>query len=200
MSTAYYARIIPTEEAKKKLKEAIDRDDFGDIRTRVDLMYGEISPNYNDGFEGGVVHLGSYGGEWKFLWNPNCYVQRDGHTEWTEFKGGRSGHWVEDSKKLVYLYPLTKKGIKAFIDRKDVIICDEYGEIQDKEQFWKDAIEWGKQGFDSASYEKSHPNSRKWQHEGELVNMLAEAYEFISWSHSDFYSDGLRFSTSTNFR
>ena len=204
MGTNYYGRIIPTKEKKEELKNLIDTDDFTEIKAKVYEMYHGITPNYSNGFDGGEVHLGKRSGGWKFLWNPNCYVQRNGHTEWEEFPGGKSGHWVEDSQEIVYLYPLTKDGSKKFIDREDVVIYDEYGKKQDKEEFWKMALDWvtwnNEEAYDSKSYEIAHPNEDRWQCKNELIDMLAkEGYEFTSWTQSDFYSDGLRFSTSTDF-
>lgn len=205
MGTNYYAHIIPTKERKEELKEYIDSDDFKSIKTLYDDMYSDLNPDYNNGFTGSIIHLGKRSGGWKFLWNPNCYVQRNGHTEWEYNPGGGSvGHWVEDESELVYFYPLTKKGIKDFIDREDVVIYDEYNEEQDKETFWDMALNWvtwkDEEAYDSRTYELDHPNESRWQCKNDLINMLAkEGYEFTSWTQSDFYSDGLRFSTSTYF-
>ena len=66
------------------------------------------------------------------------------------------------------------------------------------------ALDWvtwnNEEAYDSKSYEIAHPNEDRWQCKNELIDMLAkEGYEFTSWTQSDFYSDGLRFSTSTDF-
>ena len=134
MGTNYYAKIIPTRERKKELHDAIDADDFSLVQKLVDEMYGNLSLDYCDtsNLTGGVVHLGKRSGGWKFLWNPNVYVVRNGHSEWTETPGGKSSRWIPEPDTPLYLYPLTKEGIKAFIDREDVVIYDEYGEEQDK--------------------------------------------------------------------
>lgn len=192
MGTNYYAHIIPTKERKQELHDAIEANDFRQVKTLVGEMYGSIEKSYNESNEliGGNVHLGKLSYGWKFLWNPNVYVQRNGHME------GRK--YVPDPDTGIYIYPLTKKGIKGFIDRNDVLIYDEYGELQDKEEFWQMAI--NHDGWDAAGYEKEYPTNSRWRCDSELINLLErEGYRFSSWTHSDFYSDGLRFSTSTDF-
>jgi hypothetical protein len=70
------------------------------------------------------------------------------------------------------------------------------------------ALEWGYDkdniGWDSASYEaweeKGNKNYRTYPITGELTNLLiSEGYKFTSSSHSDFYSDGLRFAGFIDF-
>ena len=111
--------------------------------------------------------------------------------------------YVPDPSTPLYTYPLTKKGLKSFIDREDVLIYDEYDELQDKEEFWKMALEWGYEkddkGWDADSYYKDHPMERGYLAGGELIDLLtAEGYK-LSRYNSDFYSDGLRFATSIEF-
>lgn len=198
MGTNYYGHIIPTNERKQALHDAIEAKDFQQVKVLAREMYGVIEKSYYEDNKllGGTVHLGKRSGGWKFLWNPNVYVQRNGHMEGKRF--------VADLDTPIYLYPLTKKGIKAFIDREDVLIYDEYNELQDKEEFWNMALNWGNEkddkGWDSASYEHDYPRESRWQCKSELVNLLErEGYKFTSWTRNDFYSDGLRFSTSTDF-
>ena len=207
MSTNYYARIIPTNKRKKELHDAIEADVFHLVKELTEEIYGPITyQRWNGkGIVGGIVHLGKRSCGWKFLWNPNVFVERHGHSKDTP-SGTRA--WVDEPSTAKYIYPLTKKGIKDFIDREDVLIYDEYNELQDKEEFWKMALEWGNDrengGWDAASYEK-------WEKEqgnkhnlypvtGELTDLLRrEGYEFTSSSNSDFYSDGLRFAGFTEF-
>ena len=201
MSTNYYARIIPTKERKKELYNAISFNDFRLIQKLTDEMYGSIKRDWDsDEITGGVVHLGKRSCGWKFCWNPNVFVIRHGHLEDTPY-GTRT--WVEEPSTAIYTYPLTKKGIKAFIDRDDVLIYDEYDELQDKEEFWKMALEWGYEkddiGWDADSYYKDHPMEHCYLAGGELIDLLtAEGYK-LSRYNSDFYSDGLRFATSIEF-
>ena len=206
MSTNYYARIIPSKERRKELHDAIEANDFPLINKLTNEMYDPIEKDWDtDEIPGGVVHLGKRSSGWKFLWNPNVFVIRHGHSEWEDIPGGRRSHWVEEPSTLKYLYPLTKKDIKAFIDREDVLIYDEYDELQDKEEFWKMALEWGQpDGWDNANYEKYEREKNNYYYQppvtGELTDLLrSEGYKFTSLSNSDFYSDGLRFAGFTEF-
>lgn len=205
MGTNYYAHIIPSYHRKSDLCLAIESDNFELIRKLTDEMYSSIRMDYgNDEIIGGTVHLGKRSSGWKFLWNPNVFVIRNGHTEWEETPNGRSGHWIPEPSCLKYLYPLTKEGIKSFIDRNDVIIYDEYDEYQDKNDFWEMALTWEQEdGFDSASYEeynKREGGYHQYPITGELTDLLIDnGYKFTSYSNSDFYSDGLRFSGFTEF-
>ena len=205
MGTNYYAKIIPSHERKKELHDAIEANDFPLINKLTNELYGPIEKDWDtDEIIGGVVHLGKASGGWKFLWNPNVFVIRHGHME--DVNGTRK--YISDPDTALYTYPLTKKGLKEFIDREDVLIYDEYDELQDKEEFWKMAIEWGydkkDKGWDAGSYEvwerKEKGNYHSYPVTGELTDLLkAEGYKFISSSNSDFYSDGLRFAGFTEF-
>lgn len=198
MGTNYYCRIIPSKERKKELYDAIEANDFPLITKLMDEMYNPIRVEYGkDYIIGGVVHLGKRSSGWKFLWNPNVFVIRNGHLE--DNNGTR--RYVSDPDTPLYTYPLTKKGLKSFIDREDVLIYDEYGELQDKEAFWKMALEWGYEkdgeGWDAASYEEKHTS---YPVTGELTDLLKkEGYKFTTYTNSDFYSDGLRFAGFTEF-
>jgi hypothetical protein len=96
------------------------------------------------------------------------------------------------------------------IDREDVKVYDEYGEEQDKDEFFKDALEWTtqknwktgeiKEAYDSATYEAYTPDERHYLLDNEYTRMLErEGFKFASKTHSDFYSDGLRFASFTDF-
>ena len=201
MGTNYYAHIIPTKKRKKELYDAIEANDFHLIEQLIKEMYGRIQRSYdNDEIIGGEVHLGKASGGWKFLWNPNVFVIRNGHLE----DKNHTRTWVEDPPTALYMYPLTKQGLHDFIFRNDVLIYDEYEELQDKEKFWKMALEWGygenDKGWDSADYEKEHSRGYSYPVTGELTNLLTqEGYVFTSHTNSDFYSDGLRFSGFIDF-
>lgn len=197
MSTNYFANITPTKQRKLKLHHAIDLNDFDLIKTLVSEMYGDIYRCWEtQEITGGVVHLGKRSSGWKFLWDPNIYIFRHGHSE--EINGQIV--WVEEPNTDKYLYPLTKQGLHDFIFREDVLIYDEYHKLQDKEEFWQMALEWGqKDGWDAASYEKVYPHNN-YPITGELTDFLkSEGYKFTSNSNSDFYSDGLRFAGFTEF-
>ena len=205
MGTNFYARIIPSKKRKQELHQAIDDNNASMVKSLVHDMYGSIHMNWeSQEIEGGCVHLGKRSAGWKFLWNPNIFQVRNGHSEKvTNGDGSISFHWVSEPDTAKYLYPLTKAGIKAFIDREDIEIYDEYGEKQDKEQFFKEALEWttwrGKEAWDSDAYYKEYPEKKQWSCKNEYTDFLESLGYTLSKTKSDFYSDGLRFSTSTEF-
>ena len=214
MGTNYYARIIPTKKRQKELCNLIKTNDFDKIQEEIGKTYGSYDMVSYDTPVGGVVHLGKKSYGWKFLWNPNAYIKRNGHMEWTTNEdGGKSGTFVEDPSELVYVYPLTKNGIEKFISKKNIEIVDEYGEIQDKKEFLEMAYGWTKvknengeeeEAWDAKSYEayERSKNASYYPYvcRGEYINMLIQAgYRMGSYTNSDFYSDNLRFATSTDF-
>ena len=200
MGCNYYAHIIPSKERKKELHDAIEADDFSLISRLKTEMYDSIQLDDDNEIIGGKVHLGKLSRGWKFLWNPNVFTIRQGHLE--DIPTGR--RYVPDPSIPKYFYPLTKQGLHDFIFREDVLVYDEYGEKQDKEEFWKDALEWGQPDeWDAASYEKYEREHDTYTHypiTGELTDLLKqEGYKFTSYSNSDFYLDGLRFAGYTEF-
>lgn len=200
MSTNYYARIIPSEERKKELIEAVKSNDFPLVKNLTGKLYGKLYLDYDtETLQGGIVHLGKSSGGWKFLWNPNTYVVRNGHFEEVEDRNGdKHRKYVFDPNTLCYLYPLTKQSIKDFISREDVILYDEYNEIQDKEEFLDMAFNC--EGFDAKYYEEKHPKEGKYICGSEFIDTLKDAgYKFGSNTNQDFYSDGLRFASTTDF-
>ena len=212
MGTNFYARIIPSKERKKELIDAVERNDFKEVNRLSQELYGSF-----DKWDrvGGEVHLGKRSGGWKFLWNPNWYEERHGHTEWEEVEEGHKiGRFVSEPSTVFKFYDLTKKSIKEFIDREDVEIYDEYGDKQDKEEFFFTAINWTtwtdpktgkvKEAWDGESYEEwekeNNPNRRIYDYsDSEYCKFLKEQGIEINKYGMDFYSDGLRFSTSVEF-
>ena len=196
MGTNYYARIIPKEEDIKKLHELIDLNVFKAIREKTYELYERFEPYNMDDKPSGYIHLGKRSGGWKFLWNPNIYMIRNGHTEEIE-----PGHFrfVPDPDTPYYLYLLTKNGIKSFIDREDIEIFNEYNEKEDKEEFFKMALNWDKESWDSDSYYLAFPDEKVWNCKNEYTDFLESLGYKLSKNKSDFYSDGLRFATSTDF-
>lgn len=195
MGCNYYARIIPSKERKKELYDAIEANDFHLIKQLTAEMYGALDKDCDNNLIGGEVHLGKASVGWKFLWDPNVYVVRKGHMK--DVNGQRI--YIPDPDTPLYLYPLTKQGLHDFIFRDDVLIYDEYDELQDKKVFWEMALELGQTGWDAVDYEKN--NFRHiYPVTGELTDLLeAEGYKFTSFSNSDFYSDGLRFAGYIDF-
>lgn len=210
MGTNFFARILPSRERKKQIKNAIDKNDFREIQRLINITYSSPEYDSEEGkYYGGEIHLGKRSGGWKFLWNPNLYKLTKGHTE--EHKnpdGSISVNWVNDGYDVFKYYNLTKKSIKKFIDKKNVEIYDEYGEKQNKEEFWKMALEWGYEkddtGWDSDSYEEwektQNPYRRIYVGRTDYINFLEELGYKLSKYKYDFYSNNLRFATTTEFR
>lgn len=204
MGTNYYARIIPSEEDKTRLKQLIDINDFQSINYTISELYGSFNPYEMDDIPKGVIHLGKCSGGWKFLWNPNIYLIRNGHTEKVEIEPGHSVYkFIRDPDSAYYLYPLTKEGIKSFIDRENVEIFNEYNEKLDKDEFFNEALDWvtwnGKEAWDADSYDLAHPDEKVYSCKNEYTDFLESLGYKLSKYKNDFFSDGLRFSTSTEF-
>ena len=188
MGTNYYARIKPSNKDKQKLISLIeDGQDYYGIIELIKALYAEVNDDYYP-FEGGIVHLGKSSYGWKFLWNTNWREYDGGHWD------GESRKWIKDMK-LHKFYDLTVKSLYDFIMREDITIYDEYGEMQDKEKFWKFATETKSTGFTSASCDDvskyPDPYHDKWVKFGYK--------ETSDRFYHDFIKDGLRWSTCTWF-
>ena len=68
MGTNFYARIIPKEEDKQKLIDAINNNQYDTIKDLASELYDRRNDYTGIGNE---IHLGKRSGGWKFLWNPN---------------------------------------------------------------------------------------------------------------------------------
>ena len=182
MGTNFYARIIPKESDKQALIEAINNDQPDLVEELTQKLYG--TRNEYTG-QGSRIHLGKRSGGWKFLWNPNVVKV-----------------WDSDACEYAhnYVYPLTKEGIMKFVMRDDVVITDEYGEVWDNWEFFNEALNWCKDGLDGKEYQTNpkYADSRGTYYPSpERDNFWRElGYEP---EYYDFYSDGLRFSTSVEF-
>lgn len=194
MGTNFYARIIPKKERKENLKKLIDEDKFREIRDEVQQMYGQLDMYTT---EGSVIHMGKRSGGWKFLWNSNWHFVNEG--EWDPVKKVYNDDWVV--KKF---YDLNKKSIKEFLSRDDVEMFDEYGDPVDAKTFVDDMVDWdnepwldGKEKYDGKKYdEEKHDGQTYWEDE---EGKKKWAKFGIAVSHHEFYSDGLRFSSSIEF-
>lgn len=186
MGTNYYARIIPREEDKQKLKNAIDNNDYNTIESMVAEMYSTLS---EDSHKGGEIHLGKSSCGWKFLWNSNIHEYCDGYYD-------ENNHFIPVYKTW-YPYEHTRVGITNFVLRKDVEIYDEYGELQDKDEFLRYAI--NKEGIDCKDYYTDPKyKSTYWGCDNEESLRKFKSLGFYP-EYGEFYSDGLRFSTSITF-
>lgn len=196
MGTNFFAHIIPTKERKNKIKEAIDNDDFQTVKRLVEETY--YSPTkYN--VEGNNIHLGKRSSGWKFLWNPNWYQIRKGHSE-VDSEGNY--HWIDDGYTIHKYYDLNKKSITDFINQDNVVIYDEYDEKQNKQEFIDMAFGWN-DGWDSDSYDEyekqQNPSYISPVYRSEYTDFLENEGFKLSRSKTNFYSDGLRFATTTEF-
>lgn len=207
MGTNFYARRIPDKKKRQDLCRLIELNDWRKINEEVSNTYGSFTVSCGEP-SGGEIHLGKRSGGWKFLWNPNIYEIRNGHTEWEEIEPGHStGHWVEEPSTAYKVYDLTKESIKKFIDSEDIEIYDEYGDKQDKKEFWEMAINWidwkGKEAWDGKTYElwerENNPKHRVYSYRTQYCDFLINQGYDVQWPYTDFYSDGLRFATNTEF-
>lgn len=191
MGTNYYARILPGIAERSNLIRLVEKNgDFDDIVDTAMNLYGRVSEINEWGIfgtriNGGQVHLGKSSGGWKFLWNPNIY--------WHWIDGGDKG----EIREPLYVYPLTREGIRRFLSRPDVLVFDEYGDGQDKEEFFGMATSDG--GLDYDGYHAGHPEERMLAVKTSYTDWLEQLGYRLSRNKSEFYSDGLRFSASTNF-
>lgn len=197
MSTNYYARIIPSKERKEELKALIDNNDYQNAEDLFNELYGK--PHFDgEKLTYGIVHLGQRSSGWKFLWNPNLFEKCYGHRD------NDSGKWITEPSEQVTVYgALDKEHIKAFIDREDVIIIDEYKNPIDKEEFWNMALNWCKDGFDIDEYNRignsfvhyAIPNRTTF-----IKSLIEQGYDYrLSRCGNEFYSDGLRFCSTNEF-
>jgi hypothetical protein len=182
MGTNFYARIIPKEEDKQRLIDAINDDRNNLVIELSQELYG--NRNEYTG-KGNIIHLGKRSGGWKFLWNPNVIKVWDGD---------------ECEYAYNYIYPLTKEGITNFVMREDVEITDEYDEVQNSEEFLKMAFNWCIDGLDSKKYQ----TDPKYAKDRGVYYPDTERNNFwrglgYNPEYYNFYSDGLRFSTAVVF-
>ena len=198
MGTNFYARIIPKEEDKQRLIDAINDDRYYLIEDLASELYGHRNEYTR---KGNVIHLGKRSGGWKFLWNPNVIRYSDGY--------------LDENKQYVhvykydYVYPLTKQGITDFCNREDVIITDEYGKQYTSKDFLEMAFSWGQpDGWTGKTYEESHKEESSYRnyywsekHQREMHTKDDEMWFDLGYivEYYDFESDGLRFATSIDF-
>ena len=75
------------------------------------------------------------------------------------------------------------------------------------DEFFKEALEWttwkGEEAFDSKSYAEWEQSQGHYPFistkDTEYIRLLTEEGFNVEWPYNDFYSDGLRFSTSVEF-
>ena len=113
--------------------------------------------------------------------------------------GHRAGGWKFSWNAMnSELAELSKKAIINLINDPEILVYDEYGEKQDKDEFLKMAFEWEPNGYDSISYHEDHPDENVWS----LRDRQKKIIDFrhidpsvfkYGWQY-DFMMDGLRWS------
>jgi len=186
MGTNYYARVIPKEDKKNELINAVVHDNFDKVIELANELYGSKG-EYEE--SGGQIHLGKNSYGWSFLWNPNVYYYCDGYF-------GENKEYVPVWKHK-FTYPLTKQGITDFVMQENVYIVDEYGEIQNKQEF----LDWvfTKEGLSHKEYYNSSEYNGRYIHRDDKQTI--EKWTSLGYEpeYGEFFADGLRFSTFQNF-
>ena len=192
MGTNYYIKQKPlikdVDLLTSLIEDTLDNQnvDYQEIKDIVDELYCERTPlNLN----GRVIHIGKNSGGWKFLWNPNIVeIPKYAYI---------NGEFVVMPSIYDKVYELTKESIREFIMHPENILVDEYGDIQNKEEF----LEWAfnKEGLDSESYDKKYNGEGRYPETKRQELWKKLGFTFNSIYQHDFYSDGLRFSTSVEF-
>ena len=118
----------------------------------------------------------------------NFYVklERKDGTVNTVHIGKRSCGWKFLFKDNPDYYKPTRRDINRFLVLNKDNFYDEYGQLQDPGEFWRDTVDKFNAGFDYLSYLNYRKNS------GELVL----EWEWSRARTTEFYSDGLRFTSS----
>ena len=83
--------------------------------------------------------------------------------------------------------------------RDDIVVIDEYDEIQDKKEFLEMAFNWEPDGWDSLEYNDEYPYKyhNSFHKEQEMYKELG--YMFYTRYQTDFFNDGLRWTIFNNF-
>ena len=115
--------------------------------------------------------------------------------------GHRAGGWKFSWYPFnIYLKDLTRKGIEDLIYREDIIVYNEYGEVEDKKKFLDMAFNWYVDGWDSNAYQDEHPNETRWSmldRQNRCTQQLKMSGHtvkpvFKNMYQTDFENDGLR--------
>ena len=108
--------------------------------------------------------------------------------------GKRSAGWkfLFNANNEKY-YECSRKGINNFVKKNKAIIKDEYGSTYSLEEFWEEVKSFDK-GIDAIEYYKQYPEDR-YYHTGYHGNL--EKYH--PNQYDEFYNDGLRFTTCSEF-
>ena len=193
MGTNYYLHKKPTEEELISLKDIIDETadgtHFTEVLSAAHLLFDQPESNDIDSIEGwGKLHIGKRSAGWKFDWCPNIIRMNLSYIN--------ENHDFVDKYEYRLRYPLTKQGITDYIMRDDIVVIDEYGAVQDKNEFLEMAFSWYPDGMDSLSEGAS---TCDWDFSREQAPFKELGFTFKNPGQSDFISDGLRFSIFDDF-
>ena len=92
-------------------------------------------------------------------------------------------------------YDLTKESINNFLRNDEIIFFDEYGRIINVDNFWE-MVENNKNKLDNMEFYSKSESLPFMLFEESIPYDLKDKYDVEGY---EFYSDGLRFSSSTNF-
>lgn len=92
-------------------------------------------------------------------------------------------------------YDLNKKSIDNFLRNEDIIFCDEYKDIVNVDEFWK-MVESNQDKLDNRTYYQNSENLPFILMAESVPYELKDKYDVECY---EFYSDGLRFNSSTEF-
>lgn len=123
------------------------------------------------------IHIGKRSGGWKFLFNH------------------------QDGK---YFDPHHQESLKAWLDDPHYKIVDEYGEEYTFEEFWQMTREWDanpRNNWDSTAYAKYEREQNHWCISTCSASDAEHTFRLFGVRplYHDFWLDGLRYSTSTEF-
>lgn len=193
MSTNYYLRHKPTfgqiNELTDLIRSTKNGEHFKEVIDMVNKIYGEPD-EYDHPEEWGKLHIGKRSNGWKFQWCPNIIKHNMSYME--------DGEYVP-KYEYKYRYPLTKQGLTDFIMQDDVVVIDEYYEVQDKAEFLEMAFNWDVDGWDSLTYNAEHPYSYRYDFYKEQEKYKKLGYTFSTGYQTDFFNDGLRWSIWDEF-
>ena len=128
-------------------------------------LYDEAKSLFNDNYE--KIHIGKNSSGWKFLFNYNNFKY----------------------------YDLNKESIDKFLRKEDIILCNEYKENINIDEFW-DLVESNKDKLDNKEFYKDSDNLPFILMAEHVPHELKDKYDVECY---EFYSDGLRFSSTTEF-
>ena len=192
MGTNYYLHKSPSQEELISLKEMIDETanglNFKAVINAVHTLFDEPDNKDIESVENwGKLHIGKRSNGWKFDWCPNILKLNMSYFD--------NDHKYVSKYEYKLRYPLTKQGITDYIMRDDIIVIDEYGEVQDKKEFLDMAFNWFPDGLDSST----SCSNNSWHFTKEQEPFKELGFSFSNDFQSDFISDGLRFSIFDDF-